>query len=108
MNTLMFNNALNKLNEAMLNARKEYVNTAMTYESERLVIKNTSYIHIPGTTSYVEDNDFGIIKTEKYGAFVTDISGTHYVEIDYGYINNEYSYVDNEYVKNSEIKFVCE
>lgn len=101
MNTLMFDNAVNKLNEAMLNTRKEYVNT-MKYESERLVIKDISYIRIPGTTSYVEDNDFGIIKTEKYGAFV----GEEYVEIDYGYINNEYSYVDNEFVKNSEIKIV--
>jgi hypothetical protein len=97
------NNAVNKLNEVMLNARKEYVNT-MKYESEHLVIKNISYTRIPCTESYVEDNDFGIIKTEKYGAFITDISGTYYVEIDYGYINNEYSYVNNEYVKNSEIK----
>lgn len=103
MNTLMFNNAVNKLNEALFNARKEYVKTMM-FDAERIVIKNISYIRIPCTTSYVEDNDFGIIKTEKYGAFVTDISGTCYVEIDYGYINNEYSYVDNEYVKNSEIK----
>ena len=94
-----FDNAVEKLENAMLAARKKYVKT-MFYEADRVEIKNISYIRIPCTESYV-DTDYGIITTDKYGAFVNG----EYVETEYGYINKEISYVDNEYVKNSEIKF---
>ena len=95
-----FENAVEKLQNEMLAARKNYVKT-MFYTDNRVEINNISYIRIPCTESYVETYDYGIIKTEKYGAFVNE----EYVEIEYGYINKEISYVDNEYVKNSEIKF---
>ena len=94
-----FDNAVEKLENAMLAARKKYVKT-MFYTAERVEINNISYIRIPCTESYVETNEYGIIKTEKYGAFVNG----EYVETEYGYISKEISYVDNEYVKNSEIK----
>ena len=94
-----FDNAVEKLENAMLAARKNYVKT-MFYIDDRVEINNISYIRIPCTESYV-DIDYGIIKTDKYGAFVNG----KYVETEYGYINKEISYVDNEYVKNSEIKF---
>jgi hypothetical protein len=101
--TIKFEDAVEKLEDAMLKARKNYVKS-MFYIDNRIEINNTSYIRIPCTESYVETNDYGIIKTEKLGAFITDISGYRYVEIEYGYINKEISYVDNEYIKNSEIK----
>ena len=94
-----FDNAVEKLENAMLAARKKYVKT-MFYTYERVEIKNISYIRIPCTESQV-DTDYGIINTDKYGAFVNG----EYVETEYGYINKEISYVDDEYVKNSEIKF---
>ena len=95
-----FEKAVKKLEKEMLAARKNYVKT-MFYTEERVEINNISYIRIPCTESYVDTYDYGIIKTDKYGAFVNG----KYVETEYGYINKEISYVDNEYVKNSEIKF---
>ena len=101
-NNYDYNKAVEKLNDAMFKARKNYVKT-MFYKAEHIEINNVSYIRIPCTESYVETyDDYGIIKTEKLGSFING----EYVEIEYGYINKEISYADNEYVKNSEIKFV--
>ena len=93
-----FEKAVNKLEKEMLAARKNYVKT-MFYTDNHVEINNISYIRIPCTESYV-DTDYGIITTEKYGAFANG----KYLETEYGYINKEISYVDDEYVKNSEIK----
>lgn len=93
-----FEKAVKKLENEMLAARKNYVKT-MFYTENRVEINNISYIRIPCTESCV-DTDYGIIKTDKYGAFVNG----EYVETEWGYINKEISYVDDEYVKNSEIK----
>lgn len=97
---IKFNDEVEKLQKAMLEARKNYVKT-MFYEDEHMKINDVSYVRIPCTESYVDSNDFGMFKIEKYGAFING----EYVEIEYGYVNEEFSYVDNEYVKNSEIKF---
>ena len=94
-----FDNAIKKLEKEMLAARKNYVKT-MFYVDDRVEIKDISYIRIPCTESYT-DTYYGLIKTDKYGAFVNG----KYVETEYGYINKEISCVDDEYVKNSEIKF---